>query len=239
MAERIANQPTVRTLYAQHLAEAGEVPAEEADRLAKDTQERMRAAHDALKTALTRAQPSSGEDTPVSAEGSVETSVPAERLRELQDELVRVPEGFTVNPKLVKMLERRVEALDQGGIDWGQAESLAFASLLVEGIPIRLTGQDTERGTFSHRHLVLHDAQTGAQHAPIKHLDDAGAAFEIYNSPLSEYACVGFEYGYAVAAPEALVLWEAQFGDFVNGAQIIIDQFIAAGLSKWRESTRL
>ena len=239
MAERIASHPTVRTLYAQRLAEAGEVSAEEAERLATETQERMRAAHDALKTALTRAQPSSGEDTPVSAEGSVETSVPAERLRELQDELVRVPEGFTVNPKLVKMLERRVEALDQGGIDWGQAESLAFASLLVEGIPIRLTGQDTERGTFSHRHLVLHDAHTGAQHAPIKDLADASASIEAYNSPLSEYAALGFEYGYSVTAPEALVLWEAQFGDFVNGAQIVVDQFLVSGLAKWRQTSRL
>ena len=112
-------------------------------------------------------------------------------------------------------LERRRATLDEGGIDWGQAEALAFASLLVEGIPIRITGQDTERGTFSHRHVVLH------------------------NSPLSEYACVGFEYGYSEAAPEVLVLWEAQFGDFVNGAQIIIDQFISAGLSKWGETSRL
>jgi 2-oxoglutarate dehydrogenase E1 component len=199
----------------------------------------MRAAHDTLKTELTRAQPSSGESTPVAAEASVETSVPAEHLRELQDELVRVPEGFTVNPKLVKMLERRVEALDTGGIDWGQAESLAFASLLVEGIPIRLTGQDTERGTFSHRHLVLHDAHTGAQHAPIKHLADASASIEAYNSPLSEYAALGFEYGYSVTAPEALVLWEAQFGDFINGAQIVIDQFLVSGLAKWRQTSRL
>jgi 2-oxoglutarate dehydrogenase E1 component len=136
-------------------------------------------------------------------------------------------------------LERRRAALEEGGIDWGQAEALAFGSLLVEGIPIRLTGQDTERGTFSHRHDVLHDVNTGGTYTPLQHLDGAGAAFEIYNSPLSEYACVGFEYGYSAAAPEALVLWEAQFGDFVNGAQIVIDQFIAAGLSKWRESTRL
>src|SRR5439155_9638795 len=107
-----------------------------------------------------------------------------------------------------------------------------------DGIPIRLTGQDTERGTFSHRHAVLHDVNTGGTYTPLQHLDDAGAAFEIYNSPLSEYACVGFEHGYSAAAPEALVLWEAQFGDFVNGAQIVIDQFIAAGLSKWREATR-
>ena len=201
MAERIANHPTARTLYAQRLAEAGDVPPEEAERLAKDVQDRMRAAHDALKNSLSSPQPSSGEGTPVAAEATVETSVPAERLRELQAELVSVPEGFTVNPKLVKMLERRFEALDAGGIDWGQAESLAFASLLVEGIPIRLTGQDTERGTFSHRHLVLHDAHTGAQHAPIKHLSDASASVEAYNSPLSEYAALGFEYGYSVTAP--------------------------------------
>ena len=112
-------------------------------------------------------------------------------------------------------------------------------SLLTEGIPIRLTGQDTERGTFSHRHAVLHDQRTGETFAPIQHLPDAGASMEIYNSPLSEYACLGFEYGYAVAAPDALVLWEAQFGDFVNGAQIVVDQFLVAGLSKWGQTSRL
>ncbi len=116
----------------------------------------------------------------------------------------------------MKQLERRRDAIDEGGIDWGHAEALAFASLLVEGIPIRLTGQDTERGTFSHRHAVLHDVNTGETFTPMQHLDDATASFEIYNSPLSEYACVGFEYGYSAAAPEALVLWEAQFGDFVE-----------------------
>src|SRR5207253_6730495 len=131
------------------------------------------------------------------------------------------------------------QTVDQGGIDWGLAEALAYASLLVEGIPVRLTGQDTERGTFSHRHLMLPDLHTGEAYAPIQHLDDAQAAMEVHNSPLSEYAALGFEYGYSVAAPEALVLWEAQFGDFVNGAQIVIDQFIVAGLAKWRETSRL
>ena len=148
------------------------------------------------------------------------TAVPADRLRELNNELLTVPDGFKVHPKLVKQLLRRGEALESGGIDWGQAEALAFASLL-EGIPIRLTGQDTERGTFSHRHLVLHDVgerrRLHADPAPA----EGAASFEVYNSPLSEYAAVGFEYGYSVAAPEALVLWEAQFGDFVNGAQIV------------------
>jgi 2-oxoglutarate dehydrogenase E1 component len=240
MAERIANQPTARTLYAHQLVEAGDVSAEEVDRLAKQVQEQMRAAHDQLKSSLSaRPQQTSGEGTPVAAEAIVETGVPEERLRELTEELVRVPDGFTVNPKLEKMLERRSGALDSGGIDWGHAESLAFASLLVEGIPIRLTGQDTERGTFSHRHLVLHDAETGAQHAPIKNLSDASASFEVYNSPLSEYAALGFEYGYSVTAPEALVLWEAQFGDFINGAQIIVDQFLVSGLAKWGQTSRL
>ena len=110
-----------------------------------------------------------------------------------------MPEGFTVHPKLLRQLERRPKALEEGGIDWGQAESLAFASLVVEGIPVRLTGQDTERGTFSHRHLVLHDAENGQRWTPIQRLPDATASFEVFNSPLSEYACVGFEYGYSVA----------------------------------------
>src|SRR5207253_1591942 len=130
-------------------------------------------------------------------------------------------------------------APDAGGIDWGQAEALAYASLLVDGVAVRLTGQDTERGTFSHRHIVLHDVETGERYAPIQHLREAHAAFEVHNSPLAEYACVGFEYGYSVASPETLVLWEAQFGDFVNGAQIILDQFIVAGLAKWGQSSRL
>jgi 2-oxoglutarate dehydrogenase complex dehydrogenase (E1) component-like enzyme len=150
-----------------------------------------------------------------------------------------VPEGFTVNPKLAKQLERRRAALDEGGIDWGQAEALAYASLLEDGIPIRLSGQDTERGTFSHRHSVLHDPTTGETFAPLQNLPNASASCEIYNSPLSEYAALAFEYGYSVAAPDALVLWEAQFGDFINAAQIVVDQFIVSGRSKWGQTSRL
>ncbi len=151
-----------------------------------------------------------------------------------------MPEGFTVHPKLVKVLERRREALgDSGGIDWSHAEALAFASLLTEGTPIRLTGQDTERGTFSQRHLVLHDARTGQTVCPIQNLPGALAPFELHNSPLSEVGALGFEYGYSQEAPETLVLWEAQFGDFVNSAQVIIDQFIVSGLAKWGQTSRL
>ncbi|HYY75046.1 MAG TPA: hypothetical protein VE644_01865, partial [Gaiellaceae bacterium] len=168
------------------------------------------------------------------------TAVPGERLEVLNRELLAVPDGFTIHPKLAKQLERRLETLGpEGGIDWAQAEGLALGSLLTEATPIRLTGQDTERGTFSHRHLVLHDHESGGTWTPIEHLRDAKAPFQVYNSPLSEMAAVGFEYGYSIACPRALVLWEAQFGDFVNSAQVIVDQFIVSGLSKWGQSSRL
>ncbi len=199
----------------------------------------------------------------------VDTSVAAARVRELGLELLRAPDGFTVHPKLVKQLERRREALGErvststgagtpgadstageqssgtgpekamARIDWAHAEALAFASLLTEGTPVRLTGQDTERGTFSQRHLVLHDAKTGQAFCPIQSLPEALAPMELHNSPLSELACMGFEYGYSQEAPETLVLWEAQFGDFVNSAQVIVDQFISSGLAKWGQTSRL
>jgi len=241
LAAAIAEHPTVREEFAARLVAEGDVTQEQADELEQEVTTELKQAHEALKETFGQPEPPAPDDThiPAATGDEVVTAVAADRLRALNEQLLRVPEGFTPNPKLMRQLERRRETLEEGGIDWGQAESLAFASLLVEGIPIRLTGQDTERGTFSHRHDVLHDAQTGGTYTPLQHLDEAGAAFEIYNSPLSEYACVGFEYGYSAAAPEALVLWEAQFGDFVNGAQIVIDQFISAGLSKWRESTRL
>ena len=143
------------------------------------------------------------------------------------------------NAKLARQLERRRESLREGGIDWGHAEALAFATLLEDGIPIRPSGQDTERGTFSHRHAVLHDPRTGETFTPLQALPAASASFEIYNSPLSEYAALAFEHGYSIAAPDALVLWEAQFGDFINGAQIVVDQFIVSGRSKWGQTSRL
>jgi len=237
----IAGHPTVREQFAARLVTDGDLTQEQADELDAEVLAELRRAHEGLKETFGQPEPVPHDDThlPAATGEEVVTAVATDRLRKLNEQLLRVREGFSPHPKLVRQLERRRETLAEGGIDWGQAEALAFASLLVEGIPIRLTGQDTERGTFAHRHAVLHDVKTGTTYTPLQHLDEAGAAFEIYNSPLSEYACLGFEYGYAAAAPEALVLWEAQFGDFVNGAQIVIDQFIAAGLSKWRESTRL
>ena len=239
-AEQIQSQPTVREQYAARLVEAGVLSAEEADAIVSEVTAELRAAHDRLRASI--AEPPAPPADPPRSSGTgdaVETAVAAERLRALNEQLLQLPDGFTVNAKLAQQLERRRETIESGGIDWGQAEALAFASLLEDGIPIRLSGQDTERGTFSHRHLVLHDPLTGETVAPIQHLPGAHASFEVYNSPLSEYAALGFEYGYSVSAPDALVLWEAQFGDFVNGAQIVIDQFIVAGRSKWRQTSRL
>ncbi len=241
MAARIERQPSVREHYAQALVDDGAVTQEDVEAMAARVETTLKEAHERLKTSFGQGAPAVAYEgrIPASTGAEVVTGVPADRLRTLNEELLRVPEGFTVNSKLLKQLERRRSALEEGAIDWGQAEELAFATLLVEGIPVRLTGQDTERGTFSHRHVVLHDAENGQAYAPIQNVQEATASFEIHNSPLSEEACLGFEYGYSVAAPEALVAWEAQFGDFVNGAQVAIDQFMVSGLSKWGQTSRL
>ncbi len=243
MVERIQRQPTVREVYASRLVEEGVITAEGAEEFVAEVTSTLRAAHEQLRTAIGHSSPSSPagrEPMSVATTGeAVVTAVAADRLRSLNEQLLSVPGGFTINTKLAKQLERRRETIESGGIDWGQAEALAYASLLEDGIPVRLSGQDAERGTFAHRHLMFHDPLTGETYAPIQHLPEAGASFEVYNSPLSEYAALGFEYGYSVAAPDALVLWEAQFGDFVNGAQIVIDQFLVAGRSKWGQTSRL
>ena len=241
MYERIKALPTVRQQYAAILAQRGLVPDTEAGRIYDETYQRLADCLSSFKASMGTAVAKEAVKSMEPASGlDLETALPADLLRALNDQLISWPEGFAVNPKLKKQLERRRTAL--GGepeIEWAHAEALAIASLLVEGIPIRLTGQDAERGTFSQRHLVLHDAVTGQAHAPIAHLPGALSTFELHNSPLSELATLGFEYGYSAAAPETLVLWEAQFGDFMNGAQVIIDQFIVSGLSKWGLSTRL
>jgi len=240
MVERIQAQPTVGETYAARLVADGVISGADAAALVAELTTTLRAAHDRLRASIAGAEPLA--DTPrvrAARATIVHTAVAAERLLALNEELLRVPDGFTINPKLARQLDRRRETVRAGGIDWGQAEALAYATLLEDGIPVRLSGQDTERGTFAHRHVVFHDPETGETYAPIQQLSRAGASFEVYNSPLSEYAALGFEYGYSVAAPDALVLWEAQFGDFVNGAQIVIDQFIVAGRSKWGQTSRL
>jgi 2-oxoglutarate dehydrogenase E1 component len=242
-ARAIKGKTPVREIYANQLVEREVITREEADALEREIWEGLARRHRELKEELSASdteQPTGGYQLDRSPSPEVKTAVSAERLKGLNEELLRVPDGFTVHPKLLKQLERRREAIGpDGGIDWAQAEALAYASLLTEGTPVRLTGQDAERGTFSQRHLVLHDAKTGQRISPIQSLAGALAPMELHNSPLSEIACLGFEYGYSMEAPETLVLWEAQFGDFVNAAQVIIDQFIVSGLSKWGQTSRL
>jgi 2-oxoglutarate dehydrogenase E1 component len=241
MYERIRTLPTVRSRYAALLAERGLLTEAEAEQQYAASYQRLVEIQQAYKSSMGKAvaqEPSRSADRSSGVEPV--TAVQPDLLRALNDQLLSWPEGFAVNLKLAKQLERRRAALGpEGGIDWAHAEILALAALLVEGVPIRLTGQDTERGTFSQRHLVLHDASTGQQHSPLQQLPGALASMELHNSPLSELATLGFEYGYSAAAPETLVIWEAQFGDFVNGAQVIVDQFIVSGLSKWGLTTRL
>jgi 2-oxoglutarate dehydrogenase E1 component len=244
MYQVIKKHPPVRELFARRLIDEGVVSEQESTEMTDEVWAVLTDAHQKLKgriEASKQVEHATGEyqlDRTPSPE--VKTAVAIERLTVLNDETMAVPDGFMVHPKLAKQLEQRREAVERGeGIQWAHAEGLAFASLLTEGLPIRLTGQDTERGTFSQRHLVFHDAKTGQEHSPIQHLPGALAPMELHNSPLSEMACVGFEYGYSQEAPETLVLWEAQFGDFVNGAQVIVDQFIVSGLAKWGQTSRL
>ena len=243
MYSAIGQHPSVREIYQAQLVQAGVISADAAEKLVKEALRDLAKRQAAVRKGVEEAPHELDRGSEAIAQGEVaepETAVAVETLRELNAGLASVPGGFTVHPKLTRVLKRRTTALDadEQHVDWGHAELLAFASLLRDGTPIRLTGQDTVRGTFSQRHAGLWDARTGERHAPLQHLPASKASFELHNSPLSEYACLGFEYGYAVTAPEALVLWEAQYGDFVNGAEIIIDQFLVSGLAKWRQTSR-
>lgn len=239
--EKIRSHPTARELYANKLVAQSIVTAEQATEMVDEATAAMQEAHRVVKG---RGASLAG----ILAE-LAGTTLPAppsfpvlDRVVLLgwSDVLAHAPDGFALNKKLQAQFERRRAVIHERGlVDWGMAEALAFASLVTAGVPVRLTGQDTERGTFSHRHAVWHDVESGAEYLPLRHLDGARASFEIANSPLSEYACVGFEYGYSIAAPQALVLWEAQYGDFFNGAQIVVDQFISAGQAKWGQVSRL
>ena len=268
MYAKIKTKKRVYELWAEQLVADGVVSREDVERTGQEVWDNLTILHQRLKAKIAAAAENGGVNQSTgeyqldrSPSPEVDTAVPAARVRELGLELLHTPEDFTVHPKLVKQLERRRAALVQDDtpsdaesatdageastdkpparLDWAHAEALAFASLLTEGTPVRLTGQDTERGTFSQRHLVLHDAKTGRAFCPIQSLPEALAPMELHNSPLSELACMGFEYGYSQEAPETLVLWEAQFGDFVNSAQVIVDQFIASGLAKWGQTSRL
>jgi 2-oxoglutarate dehydrogenase E1 component len=238
----IRSHPTVREIYARLLVQEGVVTQEEAEQMVQDAfavLNQAKSEADAMPPEIMAQEEANGRNGYDAFD--VETPpLSAERLVAYNEELLTWPKNFSPNPKLARMLMRRADTLGpDGGIDWGQAEALAFASILAEGTSIRLTGQDAERGTFSHRHAVLHDQNDDEIYIPLQHLSQAQASFSIYNSPLSEAGALGFEYGYSVHAPNALVLWEAQFGDFANMAQVIFDQFISAGRAKWKQDSAL
>ena len=233
--EAIGKHPTVRALYAQRLAAEAVVTEDEVNAWQREEQAKLKRAYDEMLSGNAGSEEDAALET-APALTTYETAVPEGILRDLNAALLARPEGFAPHSRLERLIQRRRERIEaQGGIEWAHAEALAFASILANGTAIRLSGQDTERGTFSQRHLVLHDTRTGDSYVPLQALLQARASFAVYNSPLSEAAVLGFEYGYSVHAPDALVLWEAQFGDFANAGQVLFDQFIAAARAKWRQ----
>ena len=235
MYEKISNHPTVRELWAAALVRQGDIEESRPAALFQERSAELQELLDSLEPSEELVEPTP-EPPPPGAARQAKTAVPLERLRALNESLLRLPEGFTLHKKLERAHTRRAKALDhpdEKTIDWAAAEELAFASILEDGTAIRMTGEDVERGTFSQRHAVFHDAKTGKTFTPLQALAQAQAAFEIHNSPLTEGAVVGFEYGYSLQEPGRLVLWEAQYGDFVNGAQVMIDEFVVSGRAKW------
>lgn len=243
--KEIRRHPTVREIYTKRLVAAEELSMEEAERLAAQFREGLEDAYQKAKGHVTEAEIDGfqgawqGLGVPFSFE-AVDTSVSREILTEVAKGITRVPEGFRLNPKIAKMLPPRLEAVETNGtVDWSLAEALAVGSLLMENVPVRLSGQDSERGTFSQRHMVWRDTETAEPYTPLNHLRSPQGRLCVYNSPLSEASVLGFEYGYSLSEPHMVIMWEAQFGDFVNGAQVIIDQFIVAARSKWQRYSGL
>jgi 2-oxoglutarate dehydrogenase E1 component len=239
MYKKIAKHPTTRAIYSDRLVKEGVIGEADAKRVVDDFQARLEGEFaaapsykpnkaDWLEGAWSGLETASGEDR------RGETSMSLATLKEIGKALSGIPEGFVANRKILRLLQSKQQMFESGeGIDWATAEALAFGSLLIEGHPVRLSGQDSGRGTFSQRHAVLVDQETEAHYLPLNGIRPGQAHFEVIDSPLSEAGVLGFEYGYSLADPRSLVIWEAQFGDFANGAQVIIDQFIASGESKW------
>ncbi|MDN4474877.1 multifunctional oxoglutarate decarboxylase/oxoglutarate dehydrogenase thiamine pyrophosphate-binding subunit/dihydrolipoyllysine-residue succinyltransferase subunit [Demequina sp. SYSU T00192] len=246
MYDLIEGKRSVRHLYTEALIRRGDITTEEAESVSKDylaqlervfieTREGYKPASDAESISGLELPSSQSSDAGVMV--GWKTSVSASQIERIGRAHVRPPEGFSVHPKLEKLLERRETMSREGGIDWGYGEILAFGTLLQEGVPVRVSGQDSRRGTFVQRHAVYHDRNTGSEWTPLLYLSSDQGRLHIFDSPLSEYGVLGFEYGYSVERPDALVLWEAQFGDFVNGAQTIIDEFISSAEQKWGQSS--
>jgi 2-oxoglutarate dehydrogenase E1 component len=244
MYRAIKGHPHVTWIYRERLLDRGEMAADEVQAIERESRQRLQTALDTVKSKPLTTRPDVFGGAWVGFtrehECQADTRVKRDLLEYLARRLSAVPEHFTANPKVEKLLQARTEAILQDQpIDWGLAEILAYGTLLCEGVQVRLSGQDCERGTFSHRQAVLVDFDTGDRYAPLSHIHEEQARFRVYNSPLSEYAVLGFEFGYSIDAPQTLTLWEAQFGDFANGAQIIIDQFLAGAEAKWQRMSGL
>jgi 2-oxoglutarate dehydrogenase E1 component len=247
MYAKIRERENVVQLYTEHLIMTGELTTDEAETIEETFQERLQAVYDEVHGEKSEPAPAQhgfqnawkGLTSRFSFE-PVETGVPYETLLRVTRAMAAVPQGFHRNPKLDRILATRLKAMEsRGTVEWSFAESLAFGSLLLEKTPVRLSGQDSRRGTFSQRHAVLVDYDTGEKFIPLNHLSEDQAQFCVYDSMLSEAAVLGFDYGYSLDEPHMLIMWEAQFGDFVNGAQVIIDQFICSGESKWGRASGL
>ncbi|GAA2154301.1 multifunctional oxoglutarate decarboxylase/oxoglutarate dehydrogenase thiamine pyrophosphate-binding subunit/dihydrolipoyllysine-residue succinyltransferase subunit [Nocardioides koreensis] len=238
MYDLIEQKRSVRKLYTESLIGRGDITIEEAEQVLRDYQQQLERVFTEVREASS--QPSEWTtvpDYPDKPVGEASTAVSVDVLKRISDAYVTPPAGFTVHPKVMPQLQRRAAAITDGPIDWGTGEVLAFGSLLMDGRPVRLAGQDSRRGTFVSRFATIIDRVNADEWTPLSSLTEDQAKFYVYDSLLSEYAALGFEYGYSVARPEALVLWEAQFGDFVNGAQTVIDEFITSGETKWRQQS--
>jgi multifunctional 2-oxoglutarate metabolism enzyme len=237
MYQRIEERRSVRKLYTEYLVNRQELTVKEAEQSLDDFQGRLNKAFNETRESAPPKDVRARRPEVKGVLPSIETGVDRERLEQVHKALTSYPADFEPHPKLGRMLEKRTELLERDAIDWAHGEALAFGSLLLEGITVRLSGQDSRRGTFSQRHSVLVDHRSGEEYLPLAHVGEDQAQFRCYDSLLSEFAVTGFEYGYSIANGDALVLWEAQFGDFVNGAQVILDQFVVAGEDKWGQQS--
>ncbi|MFE3773390.1 multifunctional oxoglutarate decarboxylase/oxoglutarate dehydrogenase thiamine pyrophosphate-binding subunit/dihydrolipoyllysine-residue succinyltransferase subunit [Streptomyces sp. NPDC057579] len=237
MYDLIDKKRSVRKLYTESLIGRGDITLEEAEQALQDFQGQLEKVFTEVRDAATAPAvpevPQPQAEFPV----HVETAVSQEIVKRIAESQVNIPDHITVHPRLLPQLQRRAGMIEDGTIDWGMGETLAIGSLLMEGTPVRLAGQDSRRGTFGQRHAVLIDRQTGEDYTPLLYLSEDQARFNVYDSLLSEYAAMGFEYGYSLARPDALVMWEAQFGDFTNGAQTVIDEFISSAEQKWGQTS--
>ncbi|MEH0636310.1 multifunctional oxoglutarate decarboxylase/oxoglutarate dehydrogenase thiamine pyrophosphate-binding subunit/dihydrolipoyllysine-residue succinyltransferase subunit [Streptomyces bottropensis] len=237
MYDLIDKKRSVRKLYTESLIGRGDITLEEAEQALQDYQGQLEKVFTEVREATS--QPVSGEvhDPQDGFPVAVDTAITAETVKRIAASQVNVPDHITAHPRLLPQLQRRAAMVEDGTIDWGMGETLAVGSLLLEGTPVRLAGQDSQRGTFGQRHAVIIDRETGEEFTPLMYLSEDQARLNVYNSLLSEYAAMGFEYGYSLARPESLVMWEAQFGDFVNGAQTVVDEFISSAEQKWGQTS--